>query len=217
MSDASKFTRRGARSAEGRDETGESLVAGLAALLESGRSFHEMSVSEISKSAGVTRSAFYFYFANKAEALSAAAERYRPEMERAAAPFVMGEEADDFHASMALSLRQVAETWGRQRSILHAMIDASVTDPQIDEAWQDWMLSFREPVLDRIQRQASHLGVQLDDALAYSTVTRLLWMNERNLYRLHQREMPSTLEVEDLLRGWAMVWRSALGELLRGV
>jgi len=198
------------------DETGEQLVQGLVRLLESGRPFHEVGIAEISESAGVTRSAFYFYFANKAEALAAAALAYRAEMGRAAAPFLEGEGADDFYPSMERSLRQVLTTWGRQHAILHAMIEASVTDPTIDQAWQEWMLSFGDPVLARIERQAGLLGIEVDGALARATVTRLLWMNERNLYRLFQGEPPSADACEEFLRSWCAVWRASVGTLLDG-
>jgi len=214
MTNAANSRRRGAKAVAPGDETGEQLVQGLVRLLEAGRPFHEVGIAEISESAGVTRSAFYFYFANKAEALAAAALAYRVDMGRAAAPFIEGGGGDDFYPSMERSLRQVLTTWGQQHAILHAMIEASVTDPTIDEAWQEWMLSFAEPVLARVEQQAALLGVEVDGALARSVVTRLLWMNERNLYRLFQAESPSADACEDFLRSWYTVWRASVSALL---
>lgn len=206
--------RRTKKEASHGDATWESLVEGLASLLDSGLSFHEITIAEISESAGLTRSAFYFYFANKAEALAAAIERARQDMMVAAAPFMAGGDPETFYDDVGESLRMVTATWREHRSLLHAKIEASVTDAEVDEEWQEWMLSFREPVLARLGQQAESLGLELDAEYAHDVVTRLLWMNERNFYRHLQHEPPTAKETARFDRAMQTVWCATLRSLL---
>lgn len=168
------------------DATHDALIEAFVGLLESGRGFHEITIADITEASQLTRSGFYFYFANKGEVLAAAAEGVRLEMMRAAEPFLAGDEVDSFYDDVRSSLKRVAEQWGKRQVLLHAMVEAAVSDAFIDEAWTDWYLSFRDPICSRILKHVQSLGGTPDDAQLSSIVTALLWTNERNLYRAHR-------------------------------
>jgi AcrR family transcriptional regulator len=191
------------------DKTEQMLIEGLDKLLDGGASFTDITVADISKSAGVTRSAFYFYFPSKSMALLAAIEHVRLKMFNACDP-VFKDYDSDFFSSMGTVINEVARLWGKHRALFTAIIDGSASDAKLQEIWIEWMLSFSEGILKRTGHELNKAGVSFDNSLLENLVTRLLWTNERNFYYFFKDIHGSDQETEDFVTSLVLVWKSSL-------
>ena len=148
-------------------------------LLES--DLEAINVAEISKQAGVTRSAFYFYFENKGAAVAALMERMVDETFAVERRLHLGDgpsAAPDLrHARRAL--RHVRGT----PAPFKAMLEARGSNASVRDIWDDARESFVESIaaMIRADRAAGRAPDGLDaDVLA----SVLLEFNDRLLERL---------------------------------
>jgi AcrR family transcriptional regulator len=161
------------------DERRTALLAALDDQLQE-TALDAINVADISKRAGVTRSAFYFYFENKAAAVAA----------------LMGDMYDEgFDAAELLggdgSMRERLETairaifvgWGERTHLYRAMLDARATSPGVRDQWDAFQQSFIGVLTDVIEAEraagAAPYGVD-----ARAVATALLDLNDRTLARV---------------------------------
>lgn len=131
----------------GRSDKGElrreSILRALENLLET-RTLNELNVSDISKAAGVTRSAFYFYFENKSVAVR---ELSRVVDEEVAAASALYASSGGEPAEMVMSMiTAVQSSWTRHPHLYRAMRDARSSDSGVDDLWNRGLEKFIEPV-----------------------------------------------------------------------
>jgi len=113
------------------------------------RPLADIGIADISSAAGVTRSAFYFYFPTKPAAVAALLADFREEMERAGAPWYEGHTGaplDRIKAAVDASIR----LWRDHASLLAAMLDGIATDPEVREIWETWTDGFVDQITARI-------------------------------------------------------------------
>lgn len=167
------------RSRQRGDERRSALLESLDGLLHDG-SLESISIADISRRAGVTRSAFYFYFENKAYAVAA----------------LMGEMYDEaFAVTDLLRSRQGTPQWrietvirglfdalDRNLHVYRAMLEARATNETVRDLWAADRQSFVEPVaaMVRAERDAGR-APDGPDATALASV--LLDLNDRALER----------------------------------
>lgn len=172
------------------------------------RSIGELSVEEVARAAGISRSAFYFYFESKYAALGAALGGVWEEMARGAAPFFEGS-ADPPGTYVRRALTDVATAWRTHEHLLVAMFDASTADEGARELWDAWIGRFVALVAERIEaeRAAGRAPAGPPDAHALAEI--LLAMNERAYYT-HTRRDASAKEMERMVEALAAVWLAAI-------
>jgi AcrR family transcriptional regulator len=140
----------------GRSDKGElrreSILRALENLLET-TTLHELNVRDISKAAGVTRSAFYFYFDNKAAAVSELSKAVDEEVAAASAIYSGG--TDDPARQVGQMIGAVRDTWMRHPHLFRAMRDARSSDPGVDDLWNRGLEGFVEPVAAVIDSERS--------------------------------------------------------------
>lgn len=158
----------------------EALLDALAAALRDGASLDTLNVADITRQAGVTRSAFYFYFENKAYAVAA----------------LMGEVYDGAAAAsdalMSLDgtpterltrmLNGLFDVIGSHAHLYRAMLEARGTDEAVRTMWDADRDSFIEPVADLIRAERA-AGNAPPGADASALATVLLDLNDRALER----------------------------------
>ena len=186
------------------DERRAALLASLADQLADS-SLDSINIADISRRAGVTRSAFYFYFESKQLAVAALMEEMYDES-LAAAALLVG--AGDPRANIEATIRGLFEAWARHEHLFRAMLDARATSPAVREMWDADRLSFVPHVATLIagERDAGRapLGV---DARALASV--LLELNDRMLERL---ALGGDLSREQLTETTVAIWlRSIYG------
>ncbi len=149
--------------------------------------FRDLSVDELMRATGLSRTAFYRYFPDREAVLVDLLE----EVWSALA------EARDANPSMesvsAESLAQLAEQLGENRAVLKAIADAAPGDEDVERAYQAFMHSYWiDDLTERIIRaQEQGLATGLDPELAGEA---LGWMAERFVTQSQDRPPRQVLD-----------------------
>jgi len=168
-------------------------------------SLDSINIADIARQAGVTRSAFYFYFENKAAAVAALTQEMYAEAFAATDVLLgTGTPAERIEGT----IRGLFAAWDRHESLYRAMLEARATNPVVREMWEADRHSFVEPVAGMIRAERDG-GRAPDGPDATVLAAVLLELNDRMLERLaadgpHPRD--------DLVAAVVAVWlRSIYG------
>jgi len=159
-----------------------------------------VNIAEIAREAGVGRSAFYFYFENKAAAVAALTERMIDETFAVHDDFINGDAPPERRIGQMLD--GLIDTWQRHRHVFRAMLDARGASPMIREIWDSARESFVGSVAEMIRSDRT-AGLARDGADAEVLAVLLLEFNDRLLERL---SWGSELTPQQLRDGAADVW-----------
>lgn len=178
-----------------------SVVEATEALLDEGASYSDLGIERIATRAGISRTAFYFYFRDKRELLmrltSGVAEELFAEAER----WWAGE--GEGRAELEAAITKIVDIYRRHPALLRAIVEAAAYDEEVARFWRALVGRFVDSTRERIEREQT-LG-NVDATLpARATSFALVWMTERSAYeRLVQAEEVDEREfVEALLRIW---------------
>lgn len=198
---------RGRRAAKVRgDEREQMILSAFEELLET-RSLHDVSVDDIARAAGLSRSAFYFYFASKEAVLLSLFERIIGEAQ-AARGDTPGALADDPSAGIREALRAFYEAFRSHRAVTLAGADAWASSADVRALWgramERWAAEATMLIEGERERGAAPPGLPARDL-----ATSLLWMNERVLHTTFARQQPAVDEADvlDVLVG---IWVRAI-------
>ncbi len=162
------------------------LAAGRELLAE--RGLHEISVDDLARGAGLSRSAFYFYFASKEQLLLTLMEQVVAEQvaaEDRTQAGLAGDPAAVWREVLTASLTM----WEAHRGVFQAAAQARRTDPQVGAAWEQLIEGF---VLrtTRVIEQERDRGVAPRTTPARELAVCLVRMNERVFESLTQDPDP---------------------------
>lgn len=169
------------RSGQASDLRRAALLRALdAQLRESEGNLEAINVADLTKRAGVTRPAFYFYFASKASAMAAAAEEIYNDVLTATAVLV---EHGDPASRVATTIRQFVQTCSTHRHVFRAMLSVRASSPEVRAKWEADGAELIKPVAAMIEAErAAQRAPEGVPAVALATMLREL--NERLLERL---------------------------------
>lgn len=180
------------------------LLGAVERLLDRGETYASISVGTLSDEAGISRSTFYGYFADKGELLEElAADVIVAVREDAARLWALPRDAgrDDVRDAAA----RVVERYRRHAILLAAVVDAGATEPSIRRRYNTTVDLAGDELAAHIRRGRAEgwIAPEIDESAA----TWLVWMVERAMYRLFDRDHPPSDErlTEDLT---AIVWRT---------
>src|SRR3954454_7499298 len=162
------------------------------ALLTEGRSYADLRIEEIATRAGISRTAFYFYFRDKRELLMRLTEDVAEVLYAEADVWWSGE--GDGRASLETALRSVIGHYRDHHVLLRAVVEASAYDEVVAGFWRALMGRFVEASRERIG----------SESVAFS----LTWMTERACYQRLVQGLP--LDDEEFLAGLIHVWTAAV-------
>jgi AcrR family transcriptional regulator len=157
-----------------------------AALLESldhhlqESSLESINIADISRRAGVTRSAFYFYFENKAVAAAALMEEMYDEIVVAAG--LISTTDGPPATRIETMIRELFAVVDRHAHQFAAMLETRATSEAVRTLWESDRQSFVEPVAEMI-RHEREVGGAPDGPDATVLATVLLELNDRMLER----------------------------------
>jgi AcrR family transcriptional regulator len=144
-------------------------------------SLDAINVADLSRRAGVTRSAFYFYFDNKAAAVAALMEEMYDDAWDAAE--LDGDDDEGMQLRVSSAIRAIFRGWSHRTYIYRAMLEARASSPAVREQWDSFQESF-VVVLAAVIEGERTAGVAPAGADPTAIATALLDLNDRTLERL---------------------------------
>jgi TetR/AcrR family transcriptional regulator, ethionamide resistance regulator len=185
------------------EERRVALLRALEELLET-KPLASIGIGDLTEAAGVTRSAFYFYFPSKGAAVAALLEDIYEGLLEASGRWhsvdtARGQEElrEGFDAVVAYARAHPR--------LMVATFDAVGSDAEVRELWEHWMGMLAERVTEKIERERE-AGRAPQGAAAPSIAMALVAMNERAL-ELEVRAIvngaePSDALTEALIEAW---------------
>ncbi|HKE80392.1 MAG TPA: TetR/AcrR family transcriptional regulator [Solirubrobacteraceae bacterium] len=169
-------------------------------LLAEGASYADLNIERIATRAGISRTAFYFYFRDKRELLLRLTEDVNEQLFQQADIWFSGEGEPE--PEMREALTNIAALYGEHGVLLRAIVEVSTYDEEVAEFWRRLLGRFIEASRRRIEAEQRAGRAVADDAQA--TAFALCWMTERAMYQhLVQREpFPASAMVEALVGIW---------------
>jgi len=146
------------------------------ALLDEGVSYADLNIERIATRAGISRTAFYFYFRDKRELLLRLTEDVVDELYRQGDIWFSGngDAADDLH----VALGNIGAIYRENGAVLRAIVQAAATDDEVAVFWHAILNRFVDATTARIEGlQATGRSVVREDARA--SAFALCWMIER--------------------------------------
>lgn len=172
-------------------------------LLGEGASYADLSVDRIARAAGISRTAFYFYFDDKRELLTRLTDGVMDTLyEQAESWFSSGADGPD---RLEEALRSILGIYREHGVLLRAVVEASAYDDTVATFWRSLVGRFVAATEERIRSEQSTGGAAgLEPA---ATSFALAWMTER---AVHQHLVEPHVTDEALLRGLVDVWQRTL-------
>lgn len=182
----------------------ERAILDAAEALLAEESFHALTVEDVMKKAGLTRTAFYRYFPDLEAILLRRMSELHAEL-AVAANLWLDLDAEPTGSIMAGNTG-LAEVYYHHGRILLAFADAAGRGPEIEKAWHKTVHSFVAPVVARIEDLQGRGLTNI--ANIEETARALVWMNERYLLETFGRR--SGADVRLAAETLSEIWRRVL-------
>src|SRR5947209_13816488 len=173
-------------------------------LLGEAASYAELNVERIATRAGISRTAFYFYFHDKRELLMRLTEDVADLLYAEADAWWSGE--DDGPAELERALRQVIALYREHGVLLRAVVEAAAVDDAVAGFWR--ALVGRFVAASRARIEAEQAAGRIAPMPAEEVSFSLSWMTER---ACHQRlAQGSGLDDDAFATALVRIWTGAL-------
>jgi AcrR family transcriptional regulator len=169
-----------------------------------------ISIDQLAKGAGLSRSSFYFYFESKWQVLSALLFSVTDDVFNASTMIFERPKGISPEAAIEHAVSEVIEVWERHGHVLREVGDAAAAEPALQEQWDRILGKFIDAAAAAIERDRA-TGVAIDGPPARALAAALMWMGERNLGLMSNRSA-NAIPVEDMAETVTTIWlRSAFG------
>ena len=172
----------------------ERAILATAERLLGERDLHAISVDDLARGAGISRPAFYFYFASKEAVLLALLDRVVAEA-RAQRGDVLEHVAEDPPARLREAISAFVETFSTHRAVTVAATAATPTSAAVRELWAGVMESVVAEAGVVIEAERAR-GAAPPGIPARDLATALSWMTERVLQATFTAHGPAITEGE---------------------
>lgn len=183
----------------------QAVLAATEELLAAGGSFQELKIEKIATSAGISRTAFYFYFKDKRELLMRLAEDVTGELYGQADAWFSGSD-DPPQDQMRDALQTIARLYFEHGPLLRAIVEVSTYDEEIAVFWRALLQRFADATTSRIT--AEQAAGRAPKMPAAATAFALVWMTERTFYQ--QLVQGAPIELDELVTALNGVWLRAV-------
>jgi AcrR family transcriptional regulator len=148
-------------------------------LLAAGSSYADLNIERIATGAGISRTAFYFYFRDKRELLMRLTEHVAEVLYTEADRFFTHE--GDRTEEIRAALTSIFEVYREHGPLLRAIVEVSTYDEEIARVWRGLLQRFADAMSQRVEReQEEGLALPID---VRPTAFALVWMTERACYQ----------------------------------
>jgi AcrR family transcriptional regulator len=172
-------------------------------LLSESVPFADLNIEKIATRAGISRTAFYFYFKDKRELLMRLTEEVTDELFDAAEGWFSGDEEQPI-AVMRTALDNIAALYDVHGTLLRAIVEVSTYDDEFARFWRGLLQRFVDASTRRIEDEQA-LG-RAGELQAAPTAFALIWMTERALYQ----QMEQDIDRAPLLDAIHGIWTRAI-------
>ncbi len=170
------------------------------ALLREGASYAELGVERIATRAGISRTAFYFYFRDKRDLLVRLTEDVNRSLMAAAESWWSG--AGEIRGA----LEEVAALFAGHRALLRAVVEVSTYDEEVARFWRGLVGRFVDA--SRVRIEAEQRAGRALPGPADATAFALVWMTERAFHQQAAGDAP--VGDAELLDALTLVWTRAV-------
>jgi TetR/AcrR family transcriptional regulator, ethionamide resistance regulator len=198
---------RGRRSARAAGDERERAILSTAERLLGERSLAEISVDDLAQGAGISRSAFYFYFPSKDAVVLTLVDRV-VEQAGAARDRALERQASDPAGVWREGIESFYEVFGEHRPVIRAVTDLGASNPEARALWSTAIDGWVSNVTELIEAERTR-GAAPEGIAARDLATALVQMNERVLQAIFIEETPAVREREAIAT-LTHVWRSAI-------
>jgi AcrR family transcriptional regulator len=147
-------------------------------LVRQGSSFKNLTVDEIARAAGMTRSGFYFYFRDKDELLASATQGVFDRLYEEADRWWHGK--GDPRVRVRAALEGVVSVYAEHADLLRVVTEAASYDPEVRDFWRGLIERFVESTATQLH--ADQAAGRLSDVDPDDAAAQLVWMVERYCY-----------------------------------
>ena len=170
-------------------------------LLAAGSSYAELTIEQIAREAGQSRTSFYFLFRDKRELLEAAAGELTDFVAGAAERWLADPDAGRPELTDALLV--LVRGFVEHAALLRAVVEASTYDAAVSTFWRGLVGRYIEATAVRLRETGAASGERADVMAA-----SLVWMTERTLYQLAIQDTEHAPEA--VVAGLADIWWQTL-------
>jgi AcrR family transcriptional regulator len=172
-------------------------------LLAAGSSYADLNIERIATGAGISRTAFYFYFRDKRELLMRLTEHVAEVLYSEADRFFTHE--GDRTEEIRAALTSIFEVYRGHGPLLRAIVEVSTYDEEIARVWRGLLQRFADAMSERVEReQEEGLALPID---VRPTAFALVWMTERTCY---QQLVQGDQAPDDLVDALTGIWVRAV-------
>jgi TetR/AcrR family transcriptional regulator, ethionamide resistance regulator len=176
------------------------VLAATEELLSEGASYADLNIERIAKRAGISRTAFYFYFRDKRELLTRLTAEVAELLYQQAEIWFSGQ--GDPEAEFREALTNIAALYAEHGAVLRAIVEVATYDDEVAQAWHGLLGRFIDATRVRIdaERAAGRSIAQHPHATAFA----LCWMTEHTMYQhsVEGEPVPRGEMVEALVSIW---------------
>ena len=184
------------RQSEKRAAIEAAVLEATEALLAEGNSFAELNIERIAKRAGISRTAFYFYFRDKREVLVRLTSGVNEQLMAAAASWWSGD------GDIRDALDGVWALYREHGALMRATVEVSTYDEELATFWRALLGRFVDATRERIE--AEQAAGRALPSHAQATAMALVWMVERSFYEQLVQDEP--VDPEELVGALATIF-----------
>jgi AcrR family transcriptional regulator len=174
------------------------VLAATEQLLAEGASYADLNIERIATRAGISRTAFYFYFRDKRDLLVRLTEHVGDLLYAEADRWFSGD--GDPVAEIREALAQIAGLYAEHGVLLRAIVEVSAYDEETARFWRGLVARFADATRARIEREQR--AGRSPAMSARATAFAATWMIERTFYQLIVQDEPIPPdEIIDALAG----------------
>ncbi|MBY4213629.1 TetR/AcrR family transcriptional regulator [Rhodococcus fascians] len=163
-----------------------------------------VSIDDLAKRAGLSRSSFYFYYESKWQVLSALLSRVTSEVYSASQLIFERPTGMSPDAAIEHAISEVIQVWEQHGHVLREVGDAAAAEAELQAQWDTILGRFIDAAAAGIERDRAS-GVALDGPPARSLAAALMWMGERNLALMSSRS-ENAIPMEDMVETVTTIW-----------
>jgi AcrR family transcriptional regulator len=176
------------------------VLAATEALLAEGASYADLNIERIATRAGISRTAFYFYFRDKRELLMRLTEDVNEQLYQQADIWFSGAGAPEPEIRQALT--NIAVLYREHGVLLRAIIEVSTYDDEVARFWRGMLGRFVDASRRRIEAE-QEVGLSVARG-AHATAFALCWMTERTMYQHLVQSGP--MSAEEMVDALVDIW-----------